>query len=133
MRTLTRPATAGPVLAPDDAGYDAERRGYNLSVDQRPALIVGAAGVADVVASVRWATAHGLAVTVQATGHGPTVPADDDTLLITTSRMTGIEVDPVARTARVEAGVRSGALVAAAAEHGLAPLNGSAPDVGVVS
>ena len=133
VRTLTRPATAGPVLAPDDAGYDAERRGYNLSVDQRPALIVGAAGVADVVASVRCATAHGLAVAVQATGHGPTVPANDDTLMITTSRMTGIEVDPVSRTARVEAGVRSGALVAAAAEHGLAPLNGSAPDVGVVS
>lgn len=127
--TPTPPAT---VLAPGDAGYDTERRGYNLAVDHHPAMIVAAAGVDDVVAAVRHAVDHDLPVAVQATGHGPTVAADG-AVLVTTGRMTAIDVDPVAATARFEAGVRSGALVAAAAEHGLAPLNGSAPDVGAVS
>ena len=119
-------------LVPGDSGYDAERTGYNLAVEHKPAVIVAATDVADVVAAVRHAAAHGLGVAVQATGHGPSRPADGQ-LLITTARMDGITVDPVARTARVEAGVRGGALVAATAEHGLAPVNGSAPDVGAVS
>ncbi|MEJ2865488.1 FAD-binding oxidoreductase [Actinomycetospora flava] len=131
MSTPTVPTTVGAVLVPGDDAYDAERRGYNLSVDHRPAVIVAAECAEDVAAAVRFAVDHDLPVAVQATGHGPTAPADG-ALLLTTSRLAGIEIDPVARTARFEAGVRSGALVAAAAEHGLAPLNGSAPDVGAV-
>ena len=46
--------------------------------------------------------------------------------------MVDIAVDPVARTARVAAGVQAGGLIEAAAAHGLAPLNGSSPTVGVV-
>jgi len=46
--------------------------------------------------------------------------------------MTDIRIDPEARTARIAAGVRAGALVEAAAQYGLAPLNGSSPSVGVV-
>lgn len=118
------------LLHPGDAGYDTERLGYNLSVDHRPAVIAPATAPDDVVAAVRYATDHDLAVTVQATGHGPTAPADG--VLVSTTRMAGIRIDPDARTARFAAGVRSGALVAAAAEHGLAPLNGSAPGVGAV-
>jgi FAD/FMN-containing dehydrogenase len=132
MTTLSTPATTGPTFTPGQAGYDAERRGYNLAVDQHPAVVVGAADVDDVTAAVRFAVEHDLPVAVQTTGHGPTVAADG-AVLVTTARMDGITVDPAARVARVEAGVRSGALVAAAAAHGLAPLNGSAPDVGVVS
>lgn len=126
------PILSATVLRPGDDGYDAHRRGYNLAVDQHPAMIVVANGAGDVVAAVRHATAHGLRVAVQATGHGPTVPADG-ALLIDTRRMDEVVVDPVARIARFSAGVRSGALVAAAAEHGLAPLSGSAPGVGAVS
>lgn len=47
-------------------------------------------------------------------------------------RLTGVDVDAAAGTARVEAGVRWGAVLEAAAKHGLAPLSGSSPDVGVV-
>ncbi len=129
---MTTPTTEGPVLRPGETGYDTERRGYNLAVDQFPDVIFGAAGVNDVEAAVRYATAHGLPVGVQATGHGPTVPADG-AVLITTSRMGGVEVDPASRVARFGAGARSGAVVAAAARFGLAPLNGSAPGVGAVS
>lgn len=124
--------TDGPALVPGDDGYDAERAGYNQIVEHRPALIVGATGPADVMAAVRYARDHDLPVAVQATGHGVSVPADG-AVLVNTRRMDGVRVDPATRTARIEAGVRSRRLVHEAAIHGLAPLNGSAPDVGVVS
>ena len=132
MPTPTLQATTGPVFYPEDDGYDAERRGYNLSVEHHPAVIFGVADAGDVVTAVRYAAELGLPVAVQATGHGPCFPADE-AVLISTARMDAIEVDTVSRTARFEAGVRSGDLVRAAAEHGLAPLNGSAPGVGAVS
>jgi FAD/FMN-containing dehydrogenase len=46
--------------------------------------------------------------------------------------MRGVQIDPISRVARIEAGVLSLELVKAAAGHGLAALAGSSPDVGVV-
>ena len=54
-------------------------------------------------------------------------------VLVTASRMTGVEVDPDRRTVRVGAGVRFEQVIPATVPHELAPLNGSAPHVGVVS
>lgn len=122
----------GPTFTPDSSGYDAEVSVFNTAVQHRPALVVGAAGAADVAEAVGFATHHGLRVAVVNTGHGPTVPALGDTVLITTRRMTGIDIDAENKTARIEAGVLFAPLVAAAAVHGLAPLPGSAPGVGVV-
>ena len=53
-------------------------------------------------------------------------------MLLKTERMTGIQIDAEARRARVEAGVLSTALADAAAEHGLAYLAGTSPNVGVL-
>ena len=55
-----------------------------------------------------------------------------DTILLKTHRMRGVTIDPDTRTARAEAGVIWIEVVEAAAEHGLAALAGSSPDVGVV-
>jgi FAD/FMN-containing dehydrogenase len=115
---------SGPVFRPGDDGYDAERAGYNRAVEHHPELIVGATGPADVEAAVRLAATEGRAVAVQATGHGVSVPADG-AVLITTRRMDGMRIDPRMRIATVQAGVRAGAAIGRAAEHGLAPLNGS--------
>jgi len=122
----------GPVFLPGDDGYDAERAGYQTGVQQRPAVIVGAAGAADVRAAVGFAGAHGLPVAVQATGHGLSIPAAGG-VLISTRRMTAVRVDASIRTAWIEAGVRWQHVIAAATPHGLAPLSGSAPDVGAVA
>ncbi|MBA0052735.1 FAD-binding oxidoreductase [Streptomyces sp. AJS327] len=121
----------GPVLIPGDPAYEAERSGFQTRRRHRPDVIVGATGVADVRAAVGYAAARRLPVAVQATGHGLAVPADGG-VLVTTGRMTGLRIDPVARTAWVAAGVSSGDLVRAAARHGLAPLSGSFPGTGVV-
>lgn len=130
MTDHQQPAAGGLVLRPGDPGYDEEISGYNQIVTHRPRIVVAAQGPHDVVAAVKYAAAHGLTVGVQATGHGVSVPADG--VLISTRRMTTVEVDPPSRTARVEAGTVSRDLLAAAAEHGLAPLGGSSPGVGVV-
>ncbi|MFI9171261.1 FAD-binding oxidoreductase [Streptomyces lincolnensis] len=120
------------VLRPGDPRYDDELAGFQTGFARRPALVVAARSTADVVTAVRYAAGRNLPVDVQATGHG--LPgATEGGVLITTGRMNGVQVDAEARTARVRAGVRWGQVVAAAAPHGLAPLNGSAPSVGAVS
>jgi hypothetical protein len=122
---------SGPVFRPGDDGYDAERAGFNLAIDHRPELIVGATGPDDVVAAVNYASARDLAVAVLTTGHGPSVAADGQ-VLINTRRLSDVHVDPAARTARVGGGVRWQQVLPRTGPHGLAPLNGSSPHVGVV-
>lgn len=121
----------GPVLRPGDPGFAAEMAAFNLAHTPQPALIVGAASAADVATAVRWAAKLGLRVAVQATGHG-LFTTMDDALLVTTGRMSEVTIDPVAQTARVGAGVRWAQVIEAAMPYGLAPLNGSSSDVGVV-
>ncbi|MFC5831280.1 FAD-binding oxidoreductase [Nonomuraea insulae] len=112
--------------------YDAERVGFQTRISHRPDLIVPATTPEDVRRAVAGAAADGLPIAVQATGHGLPVPATGG-LLITTSRMNAVTVDPATATARIEAGVRWDRVIEAAAEHGLAPLSGSSPAVGAVS
>ncbi|QNP74678.1 FAD-binding oxidoreductase [Streptomyces roseirectus] len=132
--TTSQPLLAGlggVALGPGDAGYDAARSGVQRSYLHRPSVIVQADGPADVRLAVRRAAQQGLTVAVQATGHGLNVPSDGG-VLIDTSRMTEVRVDPASRTAWVAAGARWEHVIEAAWEHGLAPLSGSSPDVGVV-
>ncbi len=126
-----RERVAGRVLAPGDDGYDSARMPWQRRHDPRPAVIVDARGVADVVAAIRFAREHNLPLAVQATGHGMARPADDGVLL-RTAAMASVEVDRTRRTARVGAGALWGDVIAAAAPYGLAPLSGSSPTVGVV-
>jgi FAD/FMN-containing dehydrogenase len=121
------------IVRPEDDGWDQARLAWDLSVDQHPAAVAFPESAADVVAAVELAREEGLRVAAQGTGHGagPLGPLAD-TLVVKTERMRGVEVDADAGIARVEAGVISRELAEAAAAHGLAPLGGSAPDVGVV-
>ncbi len=123
---------SGDVVTPaDGAAYDAARAAWNASVRQRPAVIVVPASSSEVAEAVRFARAAGLRVAVQPTGHGVARPADD-ALLVLTHRLQAVHVDPVARTATVQAGAKWGAVLTPAQAHGLAPLIGSTTDVGAV-
>ncbi|TDV55229.1 FAD-binding oxidoreductase [Actinophytocola oryzae] len=113
-----------------DKGYDDEIAGFQTLVRHQPEMVVAASSADDLAEAVRQARDRGLRVAVQATGHGIRVPADG--LLVTTRRMSGVRVDPDARTAWVEAGARGSAVIEAAAAHGLAPVVGSSPGVGAV-
>jgi FAD/FMN-containing dehydrogenase len=123
----------GELVQPGDPAWDEARTAWNLAVDQRPAAVVLAGSAADVAETVRAARDAGLRVAPQGTGHGATPLGDlSDTILLRTSRLRGVRVDPSRRTARVEAGVAWQELTDAAAEHGLAGLAGSSHGVGVV-
>lgn len=121
----------GAVFDGDDPAAADEKAAFNTAVTHRPAVVVAARSAADLAAAVRYAADQGLAVSVQATGHGAAKPADG-TVLVSTRAMQGVHIDPAARLARVEAGVRWRTVIDAAAPYGLAPLSGSSSGVGVV-
>lgn len=122
---------AGQAITPADAEYNTVRQPWNLSVDQRPALVVIAHSSNDIVEAVRYAKANDLEIAVQATGHG-VIREADRSLLINTSRMIDVQVDAEAQTAWVSAGAKWAHVLAMTNEVGLAPLLGSTPDVGAV-
>ncbi|HYB29662.1 MAG TPA: FAD-binding oxidoreductase [Solirubrobacteraceae bacterium] len=134
-RKLERSVTAltSRVVLPDHQNWDEARLAWNLAVDQQPVAVVFPETAEDVIAAVELGRAFELRVTAQGTGHNaaPLGPLED-TLLVKTERMRGIEIDPDTRIARIEAGAVWLEVVEAAARHGLAPLAGSSPDVGVV-
>lgn len=106
--------------------------GFQAGYRHRPDVVVRAETAADVGAAVEYAATHRLPLAVQATGHGLSLPLPGG-VLVSTRRMAKVRIDPVARTAWIEAGVRWGEVVEAAARYGLAPLSGSGPGVGAVS
>ena len=132
VRSFARTSTVR-VHLPGDPGYDEARTPWNVAVDQRPAAVAYPVDADEVSDVVRAAAAAGLRVAPQGTGHnaGP-LGSLEDVVLLRTSAMTGVLVDPERRVVRVQAGVLWQDVVEAAAAHGLAALHGSSPDVGVV-
>jgi len=127
-----RELLTGDVVLPGDDGWNSARQAWNLAVDQEPALVVLPESAEDVGTIVNFARRHGLRVAPQGTGHNANPLQLDRTILVKTERMRGVEIDHENRSARVEAGAIWIQVVDAAAEHGLAALAGSSPDVGVV-
>jgi hypothetical protein len=121
----------GRVFLPGDPGYDAARTPWNVAVDQRPAAVAVVTCVDDVVQVVRAATAAGLRVVPQSTGHnaGPLAGRLADAVLLRLSDFTGVSVDPERRVARIVGATLWEQVVDAAAAHGLAVMHGSSPDV----
>lgn len=119
------------VHLPDEADYSALASAWNVAVATRPLAVVEAQSAEDVAAAVRIANEYGLPVSVQATGHSPASTFADE-LLISTTGLRELALHADERRVRVGAGVRWLDVLQAAAEYGLAPLAGSAPDVGVV-
>ena len=123
----------GSVVSETDQGWHVARQAWNLAADQRPPHVAFPETTDDVVKLVTFAGQHGLRVVPQGTGHGAwPLGAIEDSMLLRPSRMRDVAIDPVKRVARVGAGATWGQVEAAAAEHGLAGLAGSSPDVGVV-
>ena len=123
---------SGDVVLPADEGFETARLSWNLAVDTRPVAVVFPESADDMVATVQFAAEHGVQLAFIGGGHnaGP-LDWSADTLLVKTTRMQGIEIDPQQRRARVQAGTLAKALAHAAGEHGLAYLAGTSPDVGV--
>jgi hypothetical protein len=122
----------GEVIRPGDAGYEAARRVYNGLIDRRPAMIVRAAGVADVIAAVNLAREHRLPLAVRGGGHGIAgFGTCDDGLVLDLGGMRGIRVDPGRRTARAEPGCTWADLNHATHAFGLATTGGIVSTTGI--
>jgi FAD binding domain len=122
----------GAVYLPGDPGFDDARTAWNVAVDQRPAAVAYPANATETSQLVKAAVAAGLRVAPQSTGHnaGP-LGRLDDVVIIRTSAMTHVDIDPVRQVATVGGGALWLPVVEAAAAHGFAVLHGSSPDVGV--
>src|ERR1700710_2353459 len=133
MSDFTGLAIAGRVATPSDPDWDEARQAWNLAADQRPEAVAFVESADDIAKTMRFAAENDLKVAGQGTGHGAFGLAGslEGTILIKTERMRGIEVDPDAQTARVEAGVLVAELSSAAQAHDLCSMPGSSPDVGV--
>lgn len=124
----------GHVYLPGDEGYDQARTPWAVHVDQRPSAVAVPHSAQEVAELVRTATAAGLRIAPQSSGHGasPFARADlSDVVLVRLHELTGVTIDPEHRRARVLGGTLWQPVVEAAAAHGLAALHGSSPDVAV--
>ena len=122
----------GDSLRSGDAGYDRVRRIWNAMIDKRPALIARCSGTADVINSVNFAREHGLLISVRGGGHNfPGNSVCNDGLMIDLSLMTGVRVDPEAKTVRAQGGTKWGALDHETQAFGLATPGGTDPDTGI--
>jgi FAD/FMN-containing dehydrogenase len=100
--TLTdlRQRHRGPVIAPEDAGYDAARLTFNGMIDRRPELIARPLDVDDVVAAVSFARDADLPIAVRGGGHSVAGHCVGDGSLVVDLRLVrSVAVDPEARTA----------------------------------
>ncbi|HUS20690.1 MAG TPA: FAD-binding oxidoreductase, partial [Aeromicrobium sp.] len=111
----------GQLVGPADTAYDDQRKIWNGSIDRRPAFIACCAGVADVIAAVRFARQHELVVALRSGGHSyPGLSVSDGAMVIDLGQMKGVRVDPDGRTVRAQAGVLLGELDRETQAFGLA-------------
>ena len=128
--SAVRDAIGGRVYVAGEGGYEAARLPWQRRLDPHPALIVEAANASDVRTALRFAREQDLPIAVQSTGHGA-VRVPDGGLLLKTNPMSSVAIDAGRRVARAGGGALWSDVIAAAAPHGLAPLSGSSPTVGV--
>ncbi|HST16852.1 MAG TPA: FAD-binding oxidoreductase [Gaiellaceae bacterium] len=122
----------GELVTPQHPDYESARSVWNGMVDRRPAAIVRALGTVDVVAAVSYARETGTELAVRGGGHSsPGFSTSEGGLVLDLSRMKGIWVDPVARTARAQAGALWGDLDRETQAHSLAVPGGQISHTGI--
>lgn len=127
-----RAALRGELIAPGQAGYDQARRLWNPAFDRHPALIARCLGAADVRSAVSFAAAYGILTAVRGGGHSFGGQSGcDGGLVIDLSPLRAVEIDPLARRARVGGGALLANLDREAQGFGLATPAGVVADTGV--
>ena len=122
----------GELLEPGSPAYDTVRIVWNAMIDRRPALISRCRNAADVLASVNYARAHGLAIAVRSGGHNVAGYAVcDGGLMIDLSLMNAVRVAPALDVAFVEGGATWADVDAATTPFGRATPGGLISATGV--
>lgn len=111
----------GQLLRPDDEGYAASVAIWNGMITKRPAVVVRAGSVDDVVHTVRFVREAGLELSIRGGGHNIAgLALSDGGVTLDMSAMRKVDVDPDARLATVGAGCTLGDVDRATQAHGLA-------------
>ena len=127
-----REQVRAPVITADDPGYDEARAVHNGIFDKKPAVVVRAEQVADVIGAVNYAREAGLDLSIRGGGHsGPGFGTNDGGVVIDLSLMRGVHVDPAAKTARAGGGTTWGDFNYATHAYGLATTGGIISTTGV--
>src|ERR671936_202643 len=122
----------GPVIGPDDAGYDPARLTFNGMVDRRPHLIARPLDVDDVEAAISYAVEADLPIAVRGGGHSVAGHCMGEGSVVVDLRLQrSVSVDPDARTATCGGGALWEDLDPACLRHGLATPGGTFGDTGV--
>src|SRR5262245_626769 len=115
----------GPLLMPEDAGFEDSRTVWNSMIDRRPAAVVRCLGTSDVIECVRFAREHDLLLCIKGGGHNIAgLAVADGALMLDMSLMRGVWVDPRRRIARAQAGCLLGDVDRETQGHGLATVLG---------
>jgi FAD/FMN-containing dehydrogenase len=121
-----------PVLTKADSQYESSRRVWNGLIDRRPAAVVRAASIADVMQAVRFAREEGWPATVRGGGHSVAGKAvADGAILIDLSLLREVQVDAGRRTALARGGAMWSEFDRATEHHGLATTGGVISSTGV--
>jgi FAD/FMN-containing dehydrogenase len=127
-----RTGFGGQLIGQDDPAYEERRRIWNGSIDRRPGLIARCAGVADVIAAVKFARKNQLQTAIRSGGHSfPGFSTCDDGFVIDLSLMRGIRVDPDLTTVRAQAGALLGELDRETQAFGMAVPSGIVTHTGM--
>ncbi|SEP15822.1 FAD/FMN-containing dehydrogenase [Halogranum amylolyticum] len=122
----------GPLLSPEDDGFEEAVRLWNGMIEKTPALVVQPTGTADVVTAIDFAREHDLSLSVKGGGHNIAGTAlVDRGLTIDMSRLRGVLVDPEERTVTAQAGCLLGDVDRETQLHGLATPLGFISETGI--
>ena len=133
-----RASIAGSVFTSGDNGYREALAGFNTATTHTPDVVVVAHNAEDVARAVGFARDAALSisasepvrVTAFATGHGDVVATSG--VVIATSKLNHVSVNPISRVAVISAGARWSDVIEAAAQYNLTPIAGSAPNIGAI-
>jgi len=122
----------GDLITADDSRYDQARLVWNAMIDKRPAIIARPRSADDVIAAVQVARSFNLPIAVRGGGHSVAGRCVcDDGLVIDFADMKAIHVDPVAKIARAEPGLRWTEFDRETQAVGLATTGGTIGDTGI--
>jgi hypothetical protein len=120
----------GIVSRPGSRDYFSAGKLWTGSMPNQPGLVIQCTDTQDIVASVNFAREQGLELAVRGGGHSDNATCEGG-LLVNTSLMRKIQVDPENRRAKIESGVLTGKLDQSTARFGLAAVLGECSSVGI--
>ncbi|MGW4382170.1 FAD-binding oxidoreductase [Kitasatospora sp. NPDC004531] len=124
--------TVGAVLRPGDGGFGEASVAFNERwARRRPAGVLRAAEVGDVVRAIEWAGECGVPIVPRSGGHSYAGHSVNSGLVVDLRALDAIEVDAGSGRVTVGGGVLTGALYAALRPHGLALPLGNGAGVGI--